>query len=131
MSRNYTHEEREEIQKRLTDLVRKNGRMTFGELRKMTGLTIFTARHYLEVAERCGDLYQAGRSGIFPSERDFRIWKRKQDDARVERFLNAKLVAGEPYDRNRNSVCEECRNSYVMQRILAFYRGYQQGVIGK
>ncbi|ECO1013991.1 DUF977 family protein [Salmonella enterica subsp. enterica serovar Newport] len=105
--------------------------MTFGELRKMTGLTIFTARHYLEVAERCGDLYQAGRSGIFPSERDFRIWKRKQDDARVERFLNAKLVAGEPYDRNRNSVCEECRNSYVMQRILAFYRGYQQGVIGK
>ncbi|EAQ6106635.1 DNA-binding protein, partial [Salmonella enterica subsp. diarizonae] len=34
MSRNYTHEEREEIQKRLTDLVRKNGRMTFGELRR-------------------------------------------------------------------------------------------------
>ncbi|EAA9301865.1 DUF977 family protein [Salmonella enterica] len=131
MSRNYTPEKRDEIQKRLTDLVRKNGRMTFGELRKMTGLTIFTARHYLEVAERCGDLYQAGRSGIFPSERDFRIWKRKQDDARVERFLNAKLVAGETYDRNRNSVCEECRNSYVMQRILAFYRGYQQGVIGK
>lgn len=131
MSRNYTPEKRDEMQKRLTDLVRKNGRMTFGELRKMTGLTIFTARHYLEVAERCGDLYQAGRSGIFPSERDFRIWKRKQDDARVERFLNAKLVAGESYDRNRNSVCEECRNSYVMQRILAFYRGYQQGVIGK
>lgn len=131
MSRNYTPEKRDEIQKRLTDLVRKNGRMTFGELRKMTGLTIFTARHYLEVAERCGDLYQAGRSGIFPSERDFRIWKRKQDDARVERFLNARLIAGEPYDRSRNSICEECRNSYVMQRILAFYRGYQQGVIGK
>ncbi|EMD3607494.1 DUF977 family protein [Salmonella enterica subsp. enterica serovar Pomona] len=131
MSRNCTPEKREEIQKRLTELVRKNGRMTFGELRKITGLTIFTARHYLEVAERCGDLYQAGRSGIFPSERDFRIWKQKQDDARVERFLNAKLVAGEPYDRNRNSICEECRNSYVMQRILAFYRGYQRGVIGK
>ncbi|ELX5458205.1 DUF977 family protein, partial [Salmonella enterica] len=56
MSRNYTPEKRDEIQKRLTELVRKNGRMTFGELRKMTGLTIFTARHYLEVAERCGDL---------------------------------------------------------------------------
>ncbi|EAO6111736.1 DUF977 family protein, partial [Salmonella enterica] len=105
MSKNYTPEERDEIQKRLTDLVRKSGRMTFGELRRVTGLTIFTARHYLEVAERCGELYQAGRSGIFPSEQDFRIWKRKQDDARVERFLNARLVAGEPYDRNRNSVC--------------------------
>ncbi|EAS1962362.1 DUF977 family protein [Salmonella enterica] len=131
MSKNYTPEEQDEIQKRLTDLVRKSGRMTFGELRRMTGLTIFTARHYLEVAERCGELYQAGRSGIFPSEQDFRIWKRKQDDARVERFLNARLIAGEPYDRSRNSICEECRNSYVMQRILAFYRGYQQGVIGK
>ncbi|EBC2122845.1 DUF977 family protein [Salmonella enterica] len=131
MSKNYTPEKRDEIQKRLTDLVRKNGRMTFGELRRVTGLTIFTARHYLSEAERCGNLYQAGRSGIFPSERDFRIWKRKQDDARVERFLNARLIAGEPYDRSRNSICEECRNSYVMQRILAFYRGYQQGVIGK
>ncbi|ENC9177604.1 DUF977 family protein, partial [Salmonella enterica subsp. diarizonae serovar (6),14:z10:z] len=44
---------------------------------------------------------------------------------------NARLIAGEPYDRSRNSICEECLNSYVMQRILAFYRGYQQGVIGK
>ncbi|EBR5511774.1 DUF977 family protein [Salmonella enterica] len=131
MSRNYTPEKQDEIQKRLTELVRKNGRMTFGELRRMTGLTIFTARHYLEKAESCGELYQAGRSGIFPSERDFRIWKRKQDDARVERFLNARLITGEPYDRSRNSICEECRNSYVMQRILAFYRGYQQGVIDK
>ncbi|ECJ2446041.1 DUF977 family protein [Salmonella enterica subsp. diarizonae] len=105
--------------------------MTFGELRRVTGLTVFTARHYLSEAERCGDLYQAGRSGIFPSERDFRIWKRKQDDARVERFLNARLIVGEPYDRSRNCICKECRNSNVMQRILAFYRGYQQGVIGK
>ncbi|EIX3197677.1 DUF977 family protein [Salmonella enterica] len=64
MSRNYTPEKRDEIQKRLTELVRKNGRMTFGELRKMTGLTVFTARHYLEVAERCGDLYQAGRTAV-------------------------------------------------------------------
>ncbi|EBS0894983.1 DUF977 family protein, partial [Salmonella enterica subsp. enterica serovar Abaetetuba] len=37
MSRNYTPEKRDEIQKRLTELVRKNGRMTFGELRRMTG----------------------------------------------------------------------------------------------
>lgn len=131
MSKNYTSGKQEEIQKRLTELVRKNGRMTLGKLRKMTGLTIFEAYHYLSEAERCGDLYQAGRRGIFPSERDFRIWKRKQDDARVERFLNARLIVGEPYDRSRNCICKECRNSDVMQRILAFYRGYQQGVIGK
>ncbi|EBM5323089.1 DUF977 family protein, partial [Salmonella enterica] len=72
MSRNYTPAQKAEIQKRLTELVRTHGRMTFGELRKITGLTIFTARHYLEKAESCGDLYQAGRSGIFPSERAFR-----------------------------------------------------------
>ncbi|EDG3206428.1 DUF977 family protein [Salmonella enterica] len=40
MSRNYTHEEREEIQKRLTELVRKNGRMTFGELRRVGYMTV-------------------------------------------------------------------------------------------
>ncbi|MGF2865660.1 DUF977 family protein [Salmonella enterica] len=124
MSGNHTHEELKDIQKRLTELVRKNGRMTFGELRRRTGLTIFTARHCLDEAQRCGDLYQAGRSGIFPSERDFRIWKRKQDDARVERFLNARLITGEPYDRSRNSICEECLGSEAMQRVLAFYRGY-------
>ncbi|ELG3278371.1 DUF977 family protein, partial [Salmonella enterica] len=61
MGRNYTPAEQRAIQKRLMELVRKHGRMTFGELRKMTGLTIFTARHYLEKAESCGDLYQAGR----------------------------------------------------------------------
>ncbi|EKC6100154.1 DUF977 family protein, partial [Salmonella enterica] len=64
MSRNYTPAQKAEIQKRLTELVRTHGRMTLGELRKITRLTIFTARHYLEKAESCGDLYQAGRSGI-------------------------------------------------------------------
>ncbi|EGA4822385.1 DUF977 family protein, partial [Salmonella enterica] len=48
MSRNYTPAQKAEIQKRLTELVRTHGRMTFGELRKITRLTIFTARHYLE-----------------------------------------------------------------------------------
>ncbi|EBW7157084.1 DNA-binding protein, partial [Salmonella enterica subsp. enterica serovar Typhimurium] len=42
MSRNYTPAQKAEIQKRLTELVRTHGQMTFGELRKITGLTIFT-----------------------------------------------------------------------------------------
>lgn len=57
MGKNYTPEQKAEIQKRLTELVRTHGRMTFGELRRMTGLTIFTTRHYLEKAESCGELY--------------------------------------------------------------------------
>ncbi|EDV0382128.1 DUF977 family protein, partial [Salmonella enterica subsp. enterica] len=40
MSRNYTPAQKAEIQKRLTELIRTHGRMTFGELRKITGLTI-------------------------------------------------------------------------------------------
>ncbi|HFZ7410105.1 TPA: DUF977 family protein, partial [Salmonella enterica subsp. enterica serovar Saintpaul] len=27
------------------------------------------------------------------------------------------------YDRTRNVICTECRNSVTMQRVLAFYRG--------
>ncbi|EKP3529835.1 DUF977 family protein, partial [Escherichia coli] len=27
------------------------------------------------------------------------------------------------YDRRQNIICEECRNSESMQRVLAFYRG--------
>ncbi|HCM1914556.1 TPA: DUF977 family protein [Salmonella enterica subsp. salamae serovar 28:r:e,n,z15] len=64
-------------------MVRTHGRMTFGELRKITGLPIFTARYYLEKAE-----------GVVRS-----------------------------YDRTRNVICTECRNSVTMRRVLAFYRG--------
>lgn len=85
MSRNYTPAQKAEIQKRLTELVRTHGRMTFGELRKIAGLTILQPAT-TEKAESCGDLYQAGRSGIFPSERAFRLWKQKREDAGINRF---------------------------------------------
>ncbi|ASO10254.1 DNA-binding protein [Salmonella enterica subsp. salamae serovar 57:z29:z42] len=126
MSRNYTLAQKAEIQKRLTELVRTHGRMTFGELRKITGLTIFTARHYLEKAESCGDLYQAGRNGIFPSEQAFRLWKQKREDARINRFLKTPEGVVSSYDRTRNVICTECRNSVTMQRVLTFYRGYNR-----
>ncbi|EGX5147248.1 DUF977 family protein [Salmonella enterica] len=125
MSMDYVSEGKVEIQKRLTDLVHRNGRMTLRDLRMATGLTTAMIHHYLEKARGCGDLYLAGKSGIFPSERDFLIWKQERKEAREEHFLNAPVNAGVPYDRSRNSVCEECRNSYVMQRVLVFYRGYQ------
>ncbi|ECC8814842.1 hypothetical protein DNI75_24040, partial [Salmonella enterica subsp. enterica] len=30
------------------------------------------------------------------------------------------------YDRTRNVICTECRNSVTMQRVLAFYRGHHR-----
>ncbi|EHK3002082.1 DUF977 family protein [Salmonella enterica subsp. enterica serovar Poona] len=128
MGKNYTPERRAEIQCRLTELVRKHGRMTFTELRKKVGLTIYSTRHYLEKAERCGEVYLSGRDGIFPSEKAYRAWKKQ---TKVDADLIWKLPDGEirRYDRRHNVICRECRNSNVMQRVLAFCQRNVQEVV--
>ncbi|EEQ2016987.1 DUF977 family protein, partial [Escherichia coli] len=35
----------------------------------------------------------------------------------------------QPYDRHQNIICRECRQSEVMQRVLAFYQGDFQEVM--
>ncbi|ECR6419228.1 DUF977 family protein, partial [Salmonella enterica subsp. enterica serovar Enteritidis] len=88
-----------------------------------------STRHYLDKAERCGDVYQAGRrGGIFPSEEAYRAWKKQ---AKVDADLIWKLPDGEVrrYDRHHNVICRECRKSEYMQRVLAFYRGNFQEVL--
>uniref|UniRef100_UPI003298E06F DUF977 family protein n=1 Tax=Salmonella enterica TaxID=28901 RepID=UPI003298E06F len=61
-------------------------------------------------------LYQAGRSGIFPSELVFLLWKQKGEDAWFTRFLKSPEGVVSSYDRTRNVIWTECRNSVTMQR---------------
>lgn len=124
MGKNYTPVQQEEMQNRITELVRKNGRMTLNQLERITGAGCLTVRRYVKKAAECGDVYLAGKSDIFPSKQDFLAWREKQTDARVERFLKTPECEVRSYDRTRNVICSECLNSEAMQRVLAFYRGF-------
>lgn len=42
------------------------------------------------------------------------------------RFLKTPEGVVSSYDRTRNVICTECRNSVTMQRVLAFYRGHHR-----
>lgn len=70
MSRNYTPAQKAEIQKRLTELVRTHGQMTFGELRKITGLTIlqpattWKRRKVVGICIRPGEAVFSLRNGL-------------------------------------------------------------------
>ncbi|WP_348238483.1 DUF977 family protein, partial [Salmonella enterica] len=67
-----------------------------------------------------------GRSGIFPSVQVFLLWKQKREGARITRFLKTPEGVVRSYDRTRNVICTESRNSVTMQRGLAFYPGHYQ-----
>ncbi|EGB0328024.1 TPA: DUF977 family protein [Salmonella enterica subsp. enterica serovar Poona] len=123
MGENYTPAQQAAIQRLITELVRKNGRMTLNQLERATGSGCLTIRRYVKKALECGDLYVSGKNGIFPSEQAFRIWNEKRTDAKVERFLKTPEGVVRTYDPSVNVVCTECRNSEAMQRVLAFYRG--------
>lgn len=122
MGRNYAQEESEQIQQRLVALVRQNGRMSFVRLRKMTGLAIFTMCHQLEKAAERGEVYLAGKHGIFPSMADFLKWRNSRKPVQSRRAQEAMEVVVGRYDRENNVICQECRNSPSMRRVLAFYR---------
>ncbi|HGJ2890604.1 TPA: DNA-binding protein, partial [Salmonella enterica subsp. enterica serovar Typhimurium] len=52
----------------------------------------------------------------------FLLWKQKREDARITRFLKTPEGVVSSYDRTRNVICTECRNSVTMQRVLSVYR---------
>ncbi|MHA6382967.1 DUF977 family protein, partial [Escherichia coli] len=76
-----------------------------------------------------GDVWLSG-CGVFPSEQAYRVWRKTPEKA-ADPTLIRKLPDGEirRYNRRQNIICRECRQSEVMQRVLAFYRGNFQEVM--
>ncbi|WP_318842257.1 DUF977 family protein [Salmonella enterica] len=143
MAAPYTPEHRKKVQQCITEWVHKNGRMTTGQLQRVTGASWNTLRRCLSGLLSCGDVYLAPRLGVFTSEQAFHAWnnkrtkqaKRRRQARQRQQARQVKLarqaksrqeILGDrmcSYDRRKNNICQECRNSEVMQRVLAFYRG--------
>ncbi|EGI3994556.1 DUF977 family protein [Escherichia coli] len=129
MAKPFTPEQREELKVRIVGLVRKNERMTMSQLEKATGAGWHSIRRCLVDVLVCGDLYMSGKYGIFASEQAYHAWRKmpqKSDSALVRKLPDGEIRR---YDRNQNMICRECRNSEVMQRVLAFYQGSFQEVV--
>ena len=139
MARVFTQEEREEVKARIVELVRRDGRKTRKQLENETGAT----RHLIEVLTKelvaSGVVYISG-GGVFLSEQAYKDWqnaRKKLSRAKVKKSVVVdpgliwSLADGEirRYDRRLNIICRECRNSEVMQRVLAFYQGGVQEVV--
>ncbi|MEK9087476.1 DUF977 family protein, partial [Escherichia coli] len=61
----------------------------------------------------------------------YRVWRKTPEKA-ADPTLIRKLPDGEirRYNRRQNIICRECRQSEVMQRVLAFYQGnFQEAVL--
>ncbi|WDC22039.1 DUF977 family protein [Escherichia albertii] len=127
----FTPEYREQLKARIVELVRRDGRKTRKQLEDETGAT----RHLIEVLAKelvvSGTLYGSGH-GIFPSEQARKDWIKackKMSRAAVKKKSDSGLIYSLPdgeirrYNRRHNIICNESRNSEVMQRVLIFYTG--------
>nr|EFO4002962.1 hypothetical protein [Escherichia coli] len=134
MAKVFTQEEREKIKGQVVELVRQSGRETLRQLETKTGATIYLMGVLARELVASGDVYNSGY-GLFPSEQARKDWqnarkklsraKLKKKTSVVDPDLIWSLPDGEirRYDRRLNIICRECRNSEVMQRVLAFYQG--------
>ncbi|HCK1562333.1 TPA: DUF977 family protein [Escherichia coli] len=134
MAKVFTQEEREKIKWQVLELVRQSGRETLRQLEAKTGATRYLMSVLARELVASGDVYNSGY-GLFPSEQARKDWqnarkklsraKLKKKTSVVDPDLIWSLPDGEirRYDRRLNIICRECRNSEVMQRVLAFYQG--------
>ena len=134
MAKVFTQEEREKIKGQVVELVRRSGRETLRQLEAKTGATRYLMSVLARELVASGDVYNSGY-GLFPSEQARKDWqnarkklsraKLKKKTSVVDPDLIWSLPDGEirRYDRRLNITCRECRNSEVMQRVLAFYQG--------
>ncbi|EKY6985973.1 DUF977 family protein [Escherichia coli] len=134
MAKVFTQEEREKIKGQVLELVRQSGRETLRQLEAKTGATRYLMSVLARELVASGDVYNSGY-GLFPSEQARKDWqnarkkpsraKLKKKTSVVDPDLIWSLPDGEirRYDRRLNIICRECRNSEVMQRVLAFYQG--------
>ncbi|EIQ0380192.1 DUF977 family protein [Escherichia coli] len=133
MAKVFTPEEREKIKGQVVELVRLSGRETLRALEAKTG----ASRYYISTLARelvaSGDVYNSGY-GLFPSEQARKDWqnaRKKLSRAKLKKtsVVDPDLIWSLPdgeirrYNRRQNIICRECRNSEVMQRVLAFYQG--------
>lgn len=136
MAKVFTQEEREKIKGQIVDLVRQSGRETLRQLEAKTGATRYQISVLARELVANGDVYNSGY-GLFPSEQARKDWqnaRKKLSRAKVKKsvVVDPDLIWSLPdgeirrYNRRQNIICRECRNSEVMQRVLAFYRGYFQ-----
>lgn len=128
MARIFTEAEKIEIVKKITSIIQSEGRATLSQLVDELGISQPSVRHYLSIAiDRCG-FYRAGKSGIFPTQRHFEAWREKRAAAcqmkvgKTRTAATKPVITIKPYDKTRNIVCQECRNSPAMRRVLAVYR---------
>ena len=134
MAKVFTQEEREKIKGQVVELVRQSGRETLRQLEAKTGATRYLMSVLARELVASGDVYNSGY-GLFPSEQARKDWqnarkklsraKLKKKTSVVDPDLIWSLPDGEirRYDSRLNIICRECRNSEVMQRVLAFYQG--------
>ncbi|ENK6899857.1 DUF977 family protein [Escherichia albertii] len=127
----FTPEYRKQLKARIVELVQRDGRKTRKQLEDETGAT----RHLIEVLAKelvvSGAVYGSGH-GIFPSEQARKDWIKackKMSRAAVKKKSDPGLIYSLPdgeirrYNRRHNIICNESRNSEVMQRVLIFYTG--------
>ncbi|MBC6569238.1 DUF977 family protein [Escherichia coli] len=140
MAKVFTQEEREKIKGQVVELVRQSGRETLRQLEAKTGATRYLMSVLARELVASGDVYNSGY-GLFPSEQARKDWqnaRKKLSRAKLKKktpVVDLDLIWSLPdgeirrYDRRLNIICSECRQSEVMQRVLAFYQGNYQEVM--